>query len=581
LGVGLYYLNSKRQHKMAETDFINQVTTIEASWLNNIDEMVNGALGGTPTVPAVLAALGISGAAGLTLPLETALGGTGATSAAAGLAALGGTTLAAINQTYIGGQLYPAVSSESAVVVVQPWFPPGYVDRYEVNTSPGLTDMSTGLAAAFIVAQEAALLGQSGIPVRFGAGAYLINTPASIVPVPPNVMVPVDIGGVGLGTIIYCGLTGTGGLFSLTSGCHLHDMQIVSVAGTTNTGVIVETTMSTQPISWLIERVYSRMQGIGFLLSNCNSGVIRDCWHWLDNAPPLPIAITAAGANVGHGIYATGSFVNDVTVYDFKGACSVNYTSGQRWIKVDATNAVNFRIRGGLPVNESPGSSQKMLELGAAAGTSRIYSAEVTGVYHEAGFLEFNGCSFCNIQSCSNGGVVDVSGTGLNFANSSQGNYVGANTETGGTYTFDGASGGNVIAAGSFVAADSVNPTLAAPNLYLGANRSASFGGLIDNTLVYSASMTPNMVNGNYIRIVVTNATAFTINAPINPVLGMRATVLIYNNNAGAMGAVTWNAVFKMSAWTNPAGGFNRSIDFFYDGVHWVQTSQTGVDVPN
>src|SRR5271166_78843 len=37
----------------------NAGNPVRAAWLNNVDEMVNGALGGTPTVPAVQAALGI------------------------------------------------------------------------------------------------------------------------------------------------------------------------------------------------------------------------------------------------------------------------------------------------------------------------------------------------------------------------------------------------------------------------------------------------------------------------------------------------------------------------------------------
>jgi hypothetical protein len=47
------------------------------------------------------------------------------------------------------------------------------------------------------------------------------------------------------------------------------------------------------------------------------------------------------------------------------------------------------------------------------------------------------------------------------------------------------------------------------------------------------------------------------------------------------MGVITWDTKYKMSAWTNPATGFSRSITFMFDGTNWYQISQTGVDIPN
>jgi hypothetical protein len=107
-----------------------------------------------------------------------------------------------------------------------------------------------------------------------------------------------------------------------------------------------------------------------------------------------------------------------------------------------------------------------------------------------------------------------------------------------------------------------------------------TFGNI--STLTYSASMTPDCDLGNEFVITATNNTAFAINAPASsPGTGQRITVTIRNASGGALGAVTWNAVFKMSAWTQPANGFSRSIDFIYNGTNWVQAGQTGVDVPN
>lgn len=100
------------------------------------------------------------------------------------------------------------------------------------------------------------------------------------------------------------------------------------------------------------------------------------------------------------------------------------------------------------------------------------------------------------------------------------------------------------------------------------------------STLAYSASMTPDCNNGDSATITVTDGNAFVINAPLNPVTGMLLSFLV-RNTFGVLGAVTWNAIFKMSAWTQPANGFSRSITFRYDGTNWIQINPAGVDVPN
>jgi hypothetical protein len=99
--------------------------------------------------------------------------------------------------------------------------------------------------------------------------------------------------------------------------------------------------------------------------------------------------------------------------------------------------------------------------------------------------------------------------------------------------------------------------------------------------VTYSASMTADSALGNEFDITATNGTAFTINAPSHASDGQRITFTIRNASGGALGAVTWSGIFKMSAWTQPGNANSRSIDFRYDGTNWVQISQTGVDVPN
>ena len=87
---------------------------------------------------------------------------------------------------------------------------------------------------------------------------------------------------------------------------------------------------------------------------------------------------------------------------------------------------------------------------------------------------------------------------------------------------------------------------------------------------------------GNEFDINVTNGAAFTITNPVNSADGQRISIKIRNASGGAMGAITWGGAFLYSAWTNPANGFSRTIDFVYNGTtSWVEASRTPADVPN
>lgn len=99
--------------------------------------------------------------------------------------------------------------------------------------------------------------------------------------------------------------------------------------------------------------------------------------------------------------------------------------------------------------------------------------------------------------------------------------------------------------------------------------------------LPYSAAITPNALLGAVQEITPTDTIAFAINAPLNPTLGQFLTLTIRNNSGGVLGAITWNAVFKMAAWTSPANAKQRSITFYYSPAgNWVEASRTAADVP-
>lgn len=83
-------------------------------------------------------------------------------------------------------------------------------------------------------------------------------------------------------------------------------------------------------------------------------------------------------------------------------------------------------------------------------------------------------------------------------------------------------------------------------------------------------------------RITATSNVAYTIGAPSTAVTGQRLLITIRNTSGGALGAATFNAIYKLgAAWTNPANGFSRSIEFVFDGTNWVEYTRSAADVAN
>ena len=100
--------------------------------------------------------------------------------------------------------------------------------------------------------------------------------------------------------------------------------------------------------------------------------------------------------------------------------------------------------------------------------------------------------------------------------------------------------------------------------------------------LTWGVTVTTDASVGDEFDIVVNNSTAFTISNPINLRDGQQLTYMIRNVTAGALGAVTWGSLFKLSTWTQPGAFATRMITFRYDGVNnaLVEMSRTTADVP-
>jgi hypothetical protein len=113
-----------------------------------------------------------------------------------------------------------------------------------------------------------------------------------------------------------------------------------------------------------------------------------------------------------------------------------------------------------------------------------------------------------------------------------------------------------------------------------GYNTTIGAVNLARTTPTYGASVAIDASLGNEFDITATNGTAFTVANPTNATDGQRITITI-RNTFGVLGAVTWDTLYKLAAWTSPANTFSRSIDFKYNGTNWVEVSRATVDVPN
>lgn len=98
--------------------------------------------------------------------------------------------------------------------------------------------------------------------------------------------------------------------------------------------------------------------------------------------------------------------------------------------------------------------------------------------------------------------------------------------------------------------------------------------------LAYSASIATDAALGSHFTTAATNGTAFTLTNPTNATAGKEITYDLLNSSGGAMGAITWDTLFKLAgAFTNPANGKRRTISFYYDGTNWVETNRAAADI--
>ena len=99
---------------------------------------------------------------------------------------------------------------------------------------------------------------------------------------------------------------------------------------------------------------------------------------------------------------------------------------------------------------------------------------------------------------------------------------------------------------------------------------------------VYGPAIAIDASAGGLFIITPTDAVAFAIGAPTGGIAGQEIKIQVVNSTGGAIGAGTFNAIYKMVSNTLAviANGKNRTVTFVFNGVNWIEVNYAA-DVPN
>jgi hypothetical protein len=297
-------------------NFVNLIgPPVSAAWLNGVDVTCNSALNGAQTAAQVLTALGLTG---LASPVPVTAGGTGATSAAAGLAALGGTTLAAAEAAINPYPVQTAAEITAGVTPTNYAYAPGNVLRYGTNTNPGVTDMTNAIQSS-----ASQSLMTTGAPVYIPQGIYTISSAITFNFLNISGAASVRVYGDGSDeTIINQATSATNGLafnfLSSSNSVHIRDMTLAAAsADSGSNGIILNQTapLGDAALSDITNITFRGSDGYG----------VTDCWSTgilsagVSNINITNCAFWGSGTRDGEGIIAQGTVTTPPVVFNIIG----------------------------------------------------------------------------------------------------------------------------------------------------------------------------------------------------------------------------------------------------------------------
>lgn len=427
----------------------------------------------------------------------------------------------------------------------------------------GATDDTAAIQAAINAVNNGTYSGA----VFFPAGVYKITNSLTIGNISSSVARPIEIFGEGMASQIHNMATANNPTFNFsgTKGWYIHDLLITGSTVFPNTGILIDGT-TYQVLNWTIERVNFYTNGVPMLIKTTNTGVISNCATWpnnLDSAIPLKTNVPTSPTN--DACQLLGDFCNEITIKE----CNFLSTTTTYGIFCDADFATGLTILGGD--FESNGGVPNAFGI----SLNNVYSSAIIGPYLENSTLTLTNSPNNTISGITNGTIGGL----LTLVTNSNGNtFTGCRMAS---FICDAGSFQNTFIGCRF---DSYSDTSSPPNIYINANSIPTIRSLFKRkNQAISGNYTPDCATADFHTLVVSNNSNFSILAPTNYVDGTAITFTISNQSGGAMGTITWAAVFKLSSWTNPANGYNRSISFVYNSTasFWYQISQTGTDVIN
>lgn len=461
----------------------------------------------------------------------------------------------------IGAQsqpFYAVTPAEQALAinVVNTSYQPGVVQRYGA-VGDGVTDDTAAIQAAVNASANGT---QKLIYIPSTLSGYKITAPIVI-------NLPVTIYGDTKFNTVLSPATDIS-VFSLQSGAAHSTIRDLAIVGTNGGGNVAPAILFTNTHFGVIERVLIQWCGVGVrfapgILSSF-SNTIRDCFI----ASNKVINIDAQANSNNLTIIAT--------------------TFGSAPIGLSFKDSAVLQITGG----DCEGCTTAKIDIDSSSGTLPV-AAVIEGV-------DFEGSAAAggDIRLGNTNKVKGIVVKGCYFQPAGGANYM-LNPVNADCVTFM-----NNTQVGGYASAVWINPVGNLTNLvviqpdstgdaqlitgtlaFSGGNNGSRTGRVAQarNVITYSASMAIDASTGNLFDITATNGVAFTVQSPTNAADGQKITITIRNTSGGALGALTFGAAYKASAWTQPANGFSRSITFRYDGTRtlWDEITRTTVDVPN
>lgn len=326
---------------------------------------------------------------------------------------------------------------------------------------------------------------------------------------------------------------------------------------------------------------------LGYLRKNQLQAAATDFLE-LGAAPGVTAAVNVDGSSFGNRVLRGVNGTVDFQVQVSNASTILNNVSNHV-LSFAINNVIRWNVQGGAATSE----------LSAAQATARIIGGAT------------NGLAIRNSGNTRDNFVIADAGTQASLGNGTQsltlatagvngelpaGAFLyGGNSVSGLTLLPEnGATAGRTIVFGYWAAGPAPRSAVEVTNvaagfgtlrfMRTGGNVQQGPGGWIHDlaAIAYSAAITIDAsASGSWWRITPNNGVAFTINAPTNPVSGQIAWLTIRNASGGALGAVTFNAVFKTAGFVAPLNGFSASAKFRYDGANWVQLSLWTSVIPN